>query len=218
MTFRFEVPALLYAACAGAASTEERRPILNGINFVGGADGEVTACATDGHALVMGRAFSEQPTSLPSDGVILPPVKLSALGITRGALDTSSVIGTSEDGKMWTLTGALRKYGYPAPTDKLARVEAIEGPYPNVRQVIPRPDQCENVTCLSVDPDVFHKAAGLLGKVSLRFHGDSRAVIAVPRESHGFDVFGLFMPLLPPKIEETAAPMWVHVQPAEVTV
>lgn len=210
MTYRIEIPARLYAACAGAASTEESRPILNGINLVGGPGGEVTAAATDGHALVMGRSFSEQPTVLPADGIILPPVKLSALGITKGALDTSTVIGTSEDGKTWTMTGALRKYGYPAPTGKLARVEAIEGPFPNVRQVIPRPDQNESVTCISVDPDVFCRATSLLGKVSLRFHGDNGPMLAVPHALHGFSMFGLFMPLLPPTIEETGAPEWVH--------
>lgn len=201
--YTLTIPARLYAMLAANVSREETRPVLNGTHVAIREDGTVIATATNGHSLVQGRYTPAIEASLPADGVILTIVKLSSLGITPKALDDSTVSLTSADGEQWTASG-IGRYGL---TGKMATAQAIEGPYPNVRHVLMREENEKDVGQIALDPEVFANATAHFGKVSIRFHGDSRAIVARPYfPPDNLDVFALIMPLR--NDEPARVPTW----------
>ena len=223
--YRFEMPARHYAATGHVVSTEESRPVLNGVHFQV-RDTCLIACGTDGHALVMTRSPLPYPEdgstydALSEEGVILPPVKLSALGVTAKGLDTDYVTFESADGMSWTISARCKgRYGMYAPSSKLSVVRAIEGPFPDVRQVIPRAGiELAPLPSLCFDPEVLDKAAHYFGKVSLGFTGSERAVIVIPWDRERDNMMGLMMPVRPLDASAAVAPSWVHAAPDPVAV
>lgn len=220
--YRLTIPARAYAAACHATSTEESRPILNGVNITV-QDGCAVLCGTNGHALVMARTHSPYPedgtecVALPDAGFILPPVKLSAIGVTAKGLDTDLVTLESADGSAWTVSATIAgRYGFNSPSGKLAQVRTIEGPFPNVRAVIPRFDaESKPMPAVAFDTDVLDKAAKYFGKVSLSFTGEERAIVVRPLDTDHQNMVGLIMPLRTVNASPNT-PEWVHAVPATV--
>lgn len=221
MTYRIEVPALLYAACAAATSDEESRPILQGIEFQRhGTHG--VACATNGRALVAGRWALEndgtETLEWPDlESIILPPVKLSVIGVTPKHMRDATVVLTSSGDKdaagvrAWNVTASIR-YG---STGRSVTVYEIEGPFPHWRQVVPTGDP-EPCTSFGLDPAVLSQACAVLGKCTLTFYGAMRGIVARPTDDNmGFQAFALAMPLRPDG-GATGAPAWVHLDAVAV--
>jgi len=120
-------------------STDETRPSLNGV-FVEVGDGQVLATATDGHRLVSAE-LPARTNGLADKAVIVPP-KALALAAAEAAADLKAA-------RKAKLPPAPVRFGY-VEADGAGRVgfkiglvtivaRALEGPFPNYRQVIPTP-------------------------------------------------------------------------------
>lgn len=110
--------------CAPAVSTEQSRPILNGV-MVRAADGMLTAVGTDGHRLVRWRT--------PYDG------ELPEMIVHPSALRIAARLGGEvEVGRSDSISGAATSWiGFRSGgTTVIARL--MHGPYPNYEQVIPQ--------------------------------------------------------------------------------
>jgi DNA polymerase-3 subunit beta len=117
---------------AFAASTEESRPILNGVLWELRAD-RMRMVATNGHRL----ARMDVPTSGQGGGqadLIIPPKALEQIRRLFGG-DEEIEIGKSDN-----------HLGFRSTTTQIY-TRLIEGPYPNYEQVIPR----ENDKSLTAD-------------------------------------------------------------------
>jgi DNA polymerase-3 subunit beta len=122
----------LISHVAFAASTEESRPILNGVLWELRAD-RMRMVATNGHRL----ARMDVPTSGQGGGqadLIIPPKALEQIRRLFGG-DEEIEIGKSDN-----------HLGFRSTTTQIY-TRLIEGPYPNYEQVIPR----ENDKSLTAD-------------------------------------------------------------------
>jgi DNA polymerase III subunit beta len=122
----------LISHVAFAASTEESRPILNGVLWELRAD-RMRMVATNGHRL----ARMDVPTSGQGGGqadLIIPPKALEQIRRLFGG-DEEIEIGRSDN-----------HLGFRSTTTQIY-TRLIEGPYPNYEQVIPR----ENDKSLTAD-------------------------------------------------------------------
>ncbi|HEX2166194.1 MAG TPA: DNA polymerase III subunit beta [Longimicrobiales bacterium] len=106
-----------------AVSTEESRPILNGVLWQL-TDGEMRMVATNGHRLARIRVASES-TGAPNADLIVPPKALAQVERLFSG-DDQIEVARSENHI------GFRKDG----TQVFTRL--IEGPYPNYEQVIPK--------------------------------------------------------------------------------
>ena len=106
-----------------AVSTEESRPILNGVLWQLG-DHEMRMVATNGHRLARMGAKVES-TGAPRADLIVPPKALAQVERLFGA-DDEIEVARSENHLGFRMNG----------TQVFTRL--IEGPYPNYEQVIPR--------------------------------------------------------------------------------
>ena len=113
----------LIAHVSFAASTEESRPILNGVLWQL-ADGEMRMVATNGHRLARIRVASDA-AGAPKADLIVPPKALAQVERLFSG-DDEIEVAKSENHI------GFRKDG----TQVFTRL--IEGPYPNYEQVIPR--------------------------------------------------------------------------------
>lgn len=219
MIYRIEVPAKLWAACGAAVSTEDSRPILQGVQLERREPTHGTACATNGRALVAGRWALEndgtRELAFPDGEIIVPFVELSAIGIRAKAMDSALVVLTSSDergdGKAvtWHVTGMAKgRYGATVETGRTVAVREIEGPFPPWRQVVPHGDPIPAAT-FGFDPDVLAQACDVLGRCTLTLYGDARGMIARPAHTDGFQAFALAMPLLVADDHESGIPGWL---------
>src|ERR1051325_9838876 len=122
----------LIAHVAFAASTEESRPILNGVLWELSPE-KMRMVATNGHRL----ARMDVPTAAGAGGqadLVIPPKALEQIRRLFGG-DEEIEIGRSEN-----------HLGFRSPTTQIL-TRLIEGPYPNYEQVIPR----ENDKSLTAD-------------------------------------------------------------------
>ncbi|MDX1623423.1 MAG: DNA polymerase III subunit beta [Gemmatimonadota bacterium] len=135
-----EVVDRLAAHTAFAASTEDTRPILNGVLWEVG-EGEMRMVATNGHRLA--RYTVEAEVSGADSGVdlIVPPKALSQ--ISRIFAPDDEVIVASDEKQI----GIRGDRG-------VVFSRLIEGPYPNYEQVIPR----DNDKRLRADKERFESA------------------------------------------------------------
>ena len=217
--YRIEIPAKLWAACGAAVSTEESRPILNGIQLQR-HDTHGVACATNGHALVAGRWALENDGTReivwPDGEVIVPFVKLSAVGVTARAMDSAVIVLTSNGipdsaGVLaWHATALMGgKWGGNIESGKSVKVYPIDGPFPNWRQVVPTGDPTPAHT-FGVDPNVIAQACDVLGKCTLTLYGEERGMVARPTDDDiGFQAFALAMPLRVHPDHKSGTPEWL---------
>jgi len=129
----------LISHVAFAASTEESRPILNGVLWELRAD-RMRMVATNGHRL----ARMDVPTSGQGGGqadLIIPPKALEQIRRLFGG-DEEIEIGKSDN-----------HLGFRSTTTQIY-TRLIEGPYPNYEQVIPR----ENDKSLTADKSALAAA------------------------------------------------------------
>ena len=129
----------LISHVAFAASTEESRPILNGVLWELRAD-RMRMVATNGHRL----ARMDVPTSGQGGGqadLIIPPKALEQIRRLFGG-DEEIEIGRSDN-----------HLGFRSTTTQIY-TRLIEGPYPNYEQVIPR----ENDKSLTADKSALAAA------------------------------------------------------------
>jgi DNA polymerase-3 subunit beta len=122
-----------------AASTEDTRPILNGVLWEV-EDGEMRMVATNGHRLASFKAARPAGETSRSS-VIVPPKALSyAVRVFEGEDSVQVAFGENQL--------AMRAGG------NVLYTRLIEGPYPNYQQVIPRDNDKRAV----VDRDGFTRA------------------------------------------------------------
>jgi DNA polymerase-3 subunit beta len=107
-----------------AASTEETRPILNGVLWQL-QDGEMRMVATNGHRLAKMTIPVESGSNVPAADLIVHPRALSQVQRLFAA-DVPVEVGRSEN-----------HLGFRSP-DVQVYTRLIEGPYPNYEQVIPK--------------------------------------------------------------------------------
>jgi DNA polymerase III subunit beta len=113
----------LIAHVAFAASTEESRPVLNGVLWQLLSD-RMRMVATNGHRLAKMEIPLQNSTEAESE-LIVPPKALEQFRKLFNAADEIE-IGRSEN-----------HLGFRSPTTQVF-TRLIEGPYPNYEQVIPR--------------------------------------------------------------------------------
>ena len=130
ITLEGEALSRLVARTRYAASTEETRPVLNGVMMQGG-DKQMAMVSTDGHRLAKATrkgAFG----ALSKDGVIVPSRALDA--VSRTAEEATSPVEVE-------IAGAKNQAAFTAQVGEY-RVQILtrllEGPYPNYEQVIPK--------------------------------------------------------------------------------
>ncbi len=122
-----------------AVSTEESRPILNGVLWQLG-DNEMRMVATNGHRLAR-MAVPAESTGAPRVDLIVPPKALAQVERLFGP-DDEIEVARSENHLGFRMNG----------TQVFTRL--IEGPYPNYEQVIPR----DNDKIAIVDKTVLSQA------------------------------------------------------------
>src|SRR5262249_34438111 len=123
----------LIAHVAFAASTEESRPILNGVLWELHRD-PMRMVATNGHPLARGGAPRPSPRGAERADLIVPPKALEQ--IRRLFRTDEEVEIARNDNHLGFRSGTTQIY-----------TRLIEGPYPNYEQVIPR----ENDKVMTVD-------------------------------------------------------------------
>ncbi len=120
---RGEVLQMLIRQTSYAVSTEESRPILNGVLWQL-TDGEMRMVATNGHRLARIRVPSDSQGA-PRADLIVPPKALLQVERLFGPDDEIEV--ARNENHLGFHCGGTRIY-----------TRLIEGPYPNYEQVIPR--------------------------------------------------------------------------------
>ena len=129
-----------------AASTEESRPILNGVLWELRAD-RMRMVATNGHRL----ARMDVPASggKESADLIVPPKALEQIRRLFGSADLIEI--AKSENHLGFRSGDTRVF-----------TRLIEGPYPNYEQVIPR----ENDKAATIDKDALASALRRVGVVA----------------------------------------------------
>ncbi len=120
---RGELLQMLIRQTSFAVSTEESRPILNGVLWQLG-DADMRMVATNGHRLARIRVPVETPGA-PRVDLIVPPKALSQVERLYGPEDEIEV--ARSENHLGFRCGGTQIY-----------TRLIEGPYPNYEQVIPR--------------------------------------------------------------------------------
>ncbi len=118
-----ELMSMMIERTAFAVSTEESRPILNGVLWQL-AEGEMRMVATNGHRLAK-LSVPTQPTDAPHADLIVPP---KALAQVQRLFEPGDEIDVARSENHL----GFRKDGTRVYT------RLIEGPYPNYEQVIPK--------------------------------------------------------------------------------
>jgi len=203
MTYNIELNIRLLKAVALAASTEQTRYYLNGVNLEFFGD-SVIMCATDGKKLIAGkqkRIFTEQTKAGDSDGaagessLILPLHMIAQIKVGKRSSDyaTLSFVGKGDD----NLANRVLSLKYEGIT--IAGAE-IDGTFPHARAVIPR--EVDGVAA-QFQPEfllTFVKAAAVCGSTSIpvvHHNGLSPALVSwLPDDSlAGCQAFGVVMPM-----------------------
>ncbi len=180
----------LVAHVAFAASTEESRPILNGVLWQLTAD-RMRMVATNGHRLAKMEVPLQGSTAEPAE-LIVPPKALEQFRKLFSAEDEIE-IGRSEN-----------HLGFRSATTQVF-TRLIEGPYPNYEQVIPRENDkfatVEKATLISalrrmsiVASDQTHRIRMSFGDGSCRLSvttpdlGEAQEEITVSYEGEPLDI------------------------------
>jgi len=130
-----------------AVSTEESRPILNGVLWEL-RDGEMKMVATNGHRLArMGMRVPS--TGTPSADFIVPPAALSQ--VQRLFKDDDTIEVARSDNHLGFRAASTEVY-----------TRLIEGTYPNYEQVIPR----DNDKVATIDKKAFESAVRRMAVVA----------------------------------------------------
>lgn len=130
-----------------AVSTEESRPILNGVLWEL-RDGEMKMVATNGHRLAR-MGVKVEPTGTPSVDFIVPPAALAQVQRLFKDADTLEVAKSGNH------------LGFRADTTEVY-TRLIEGTYPNYDQVIPR----DNDKVAIVDKNALESAVRRMAVVA----------------------------------------------------
>ena len=123
------VLARLVGRSSYAVSSDETRPVLNGVYVLASAEG-ITMVATDGHRLARARRKGSFG-ALGDQGFVIPGKTMQAVG--RMAADATSEVEIG-------LATARNQAAFRAKVgdyDLVVYSRLLEGPYPNVDQVIP---------------------------------------------------------------------------------
>jgi len=203
MTFNIELNIRLLKAVALAASTEQTRYYLNGVNLEFFGD-SVIMYATDGKKLIVGkqkRIYTEQTKAGDSDGasgeasLILPLHMITQIKVGKRSPDhaTLSFDGKGDD-KLASRALALKYDGITVSGAE------VDGTFPHARAVIPR--EIDGVAA-QFQPDflmTFVKAAALCGVTTtpiVHHNGLSPALVSWLPENTlaGCEAFGVVMPL-----------------------
>ena len=202
MTYNIELNIRLLKAVALAASTEQTRYYLNGVNLEFFGD-SVIMCATDGKKLIVGkqkRIYTEQTQAGDSDGaagessLILPLHMIAQIKVGKRSPDHATL---SFEGKADNLANRALALKYDGITVSGAEVD---GTFPHARAVIPR--EIDGVAA-QFQPEfllTFVKAAAVCGSIStpvVHHNGLSPALVSwLPDDSlAGCQAFGVVMPL-----------------------
>ena len=200
MTYNIELNIRLLKAVALAASTEQTRYYLNGVNLEFNAD-SVIMCATDGKKLIVGKQKRIHTEPGDSDGVagesslILPLHMIAQIKVGKRSPDyaTLSFDGKGDD----ELANRALSLKYEGVTVSGAE---IDGTFPHARAVIPREVDGVAAQFQLELLLTFVKAAALCGVTTtpmVHHNGLSPALVSwLPDDSlAGCESFGVVMPL-----------------------
>ena len=160
-----------------AVSTEESRPILNGVLWEL-RDGEMKMVATNGHRLAR-MGVKVDPTGTPSADFIVPPAALT------------QVQRLFKDGDQLEVARSGNHLGFRADTTEIY-TRLIEGTYPNYDQVIPK----DNDKVAIIDKKAFASAVRRMAvvasdqthRIRLRFEsGRAHLNVLTPDLGEGHD-------------------------------
>ena len=160
-----------------AVSTEESRPILNGVLWEL-RGGEMKMVATNGHRLAR-MSVKVDPTSTPSIDFIVPPAALT------------QAQRLFKDGDQLEVARSGNHLGFRADTTEIY-TRLIEGTYPNYDQVIPK----DNDKIAIIDKNIFASAVRRMAvvasdqthRIRLRFEsGRAHLNVLTPDLGEGHD-------------------------------
>lgn len=177
-------------AVAVAASTEQTRYYLNGVNLQV-ANGELTLIATNGHMMLGAR----HATDGDACACIIPLALIKSLKLDRKAGDMAEF---TFDGKDIVIRYAGSTYGSGA----------IDGTFPNWRAVLPRePASGDAAQFEPAYLAAFADAARIMGTkgIKVAYNGLNPTLVTW----HDDDTFGVLMPV---RVIETPtlAPAWAR--------
>ena len=200
MTYNIELNIRLLKAVALAASTEQTRYYLNGVNLEFNAD-SVIMCATDGKKLIVGNQkrilyrAGDSDEAAGESSLILPLHMIVQIKVGKRSPDyaTLSFDGKGDD----KLANRALSLKYEGVTVSGAE---IDGTFPHARAVIPR--EVDGVAA-QFQPEfllTFVKAAAVCGLTStpvIHHNGLSPALVSwLPDDSlAGCQAFGVVMPM-----------------------
>jgi DNA polymerase-3 subunit beta len=180
----------LLKAVAIAASTEQTRYYLNGVNLQI-ANGEATMIATNGHMMLGARHATDGDACT----CIIPSALIKSLKLDRKAGDMAEF---TFDGKDIVIRYAGSTYGSGA----------IDGVFPDWRRVVPREPASGDAAQFNVEYlAAFAAAARVMGtkEITVSHNGLNPALVTW----HDGDTFGVLMPLRTKDIP-TLAPAWAR--------
>jgi DNA polymerase-3 subunit beta len=180
----------LLKAVAIAASTEQTRYYLNGVNLQV-ANGEATMVATNGHMMLGAR----HATVADACTCIIPMALIKSIKLDR---KTGDLAAFSFDGKDIVIRYAGSTYGSGA----------VDGSFPDWRAVVPREPASGDAA--QFNPDylaAFAAAARIMGskEPKVAHNGLDPALVTW----HSDDTFGVLMPLRTNDLP-TLAPAWAR--------
>ena len=120
----------LIARTGYAVSSDETRPVLNGVLFEASSD-QLTLVATDGHRLARARRKGKFET-LPEGGFVVPGKTIQRVGRLANDATSPIEIGLAPSRNQAAFKTQVGDY------DIVIFSRLLEGPYPNVDQVIPK--------------------------------------------------------------------------------
>ena len=198
-TFTINLRAL--KAVAYAASTEETRYYLNGVNLEHSSDGLIMV-ATDGHrAIILRQNWTETLPDAPFASVIVPLAFINKIKLAKGLDFAEMTLGDN---------GAISiKY-----VGETMGTNAVAGTFPAYRQIIPKETSNEPA---QYNPQYildFGKAFALLhnakdhGQPVICYNGQSPAIVNGYDDAKGLSYFGILMPLRFKVERLTPTPSW----------
>jgi DNA polymerase-3 subunit beta len=186
----------LLKAVAVAASTEQTRYYLNGVNLQV-ANGEAVMVATNGHMMLGARHVTDASDAC---ACIIPSALIKSLKLDRKAGDMAEF---TFDGNDIAIRYAGNTYGSGA----------VDGSFPNWRPVVPREPASGVAAQFNAEYlAAFAAAARIMGakefKVMVAHNGDDPALVTWHDEH---DTFGVLMPLRASSCNVlTTAPGWAR--------
>jgi DNA polymerase-3 subunit beta len=161
----------LVGRTAYAVSSDETRPVLNGV-LVEATGEEITLVATDGHRLARSRRKGSFG-ALSEDSFVIPGKTIQTVGRLASDATSEVEIGLSPARNQAAFRTKVGQY------DIVVYSRLLEGPYPNVDQVIPKSQPRSLVVLRSDIRDAIDRVSTHSDNIThqVRFELDKKQVV-----------------------------------------